>query len=344
MSLTVDTLANQLRRRPKLEITELSDDTLRFTLSNCNDSVANSLRRTMMAEVPTLAIKLVRVFENSSVLVDEFIAHRMGLIPLKSNKKISEMRSTLECECADGCPMCTVQFELDVQGPASENDENRIVSSKDLKQIADSENDVVAAHFSSAAEESVLDNFSTGDENGSSGGIKIVTLGKGQRLKLLAQAVKGIGKEHAKFNPTCVATYQFEPVIEINTAKLDELDAPTLKSIVDSCPTGVFELNETGKFGIRDKLACMFCKECEEASHIDKSEEPLISVEHNMNVFHFTVESSGALSPEEIAMSAFEVLLEKFSMFESRLTTIGTQSEAALGISNGRQYDVDADF
>jgi DNA-directed RNA polymerase II subunit RPB3 len=48
-------------RDPKLEITELKDDYIKFILSDTDTSMANSLRRVMIGDVPTLAIELVEV-------------------------------------------------------------------------------------------------------------------------------------------------------------------------------------------------------------------------------------------------------------------------------------------
>ena len=69
---------------PEIRILELSRYTLKFELTNTELSVANALRRIIIAEVSTMAIDLVQVRENTSVLNDEFIAHRIGLVPLFS--------------------------------------------------------------------------------------------------------------------------------------------------------------------------------------------------------------------------------------------------------------------
>jgi len=71
------------QRFPKIEILSIAPHAISFILSETDTSMANALRRIMIAEVPTLAIDLVEYSENSSVLNDEYIAHRLGLIPIR---------------------------------------------------------------------------------------------------------------------------------------------------------------------------------------------------------------------------------------------------------------------
>lgn len=71
------------QRFPRVQMLHISPHEIKFVLSDTDTSVANTLRRIMIAEVPTLAIDLVEFHENSTVLNDEYIAHRLGLIPIR---------------------------------------------------------------------------------------------------------------------------------------------------------------------------------------------------------------------------------------------------------------------
>jgi DNA-directed RNA polymerase II subunit RPB3 len=83
---------------PEIRILELSKYTMKFEMLNTDLSVANSLRRIIISEVPTMAIDIVEVKENTSALHDEFIAHRLGLIPLVS-VDVDNFKLNDECAC-----------------------------------------------------------------------------------------------------------------------------------------------------------------------------------------------------------------------------------------------------
>jgi hypothetical protein len=98
---------------------------VKFTLSKTDASMANALRRVMMAEVPTMAIDKVEFLQNTTVLHDDFIAHRLGLVPLVSSKagfdvdnqdeNQRDYQFNRDCSCQGYCPNCTAVFELNVK-------------------------------------------------------------------------------------------------------------------------------------------------------------------------------------------------------------------------------------
>ena len=104
-------------------------NTIKFNLTHTSLAFANSIRRVMLAEVPTIAIDLVEVENNTSVLADEFLAHRLGLIPL-STKGVDEMLDHRDCNCVDFCDNCAVVLRLNAVNRNS--DQNLKVFARDL--------------------------------------------------------------------------------------------------------------------------------------------------------------------------------------------------------------------
>lgn len=139
---------------------------LTFSLKGADTAYANTLRRIMGFEVPVMAIEDVEFRKNTSILYDEMIAHRLGLIPLSTDLKSYNMMSECKCKGA-GCASCTVKLVLKVQGPCT-------VYASDIK----SKDPEIKPIF---------------------GKMPIVKLLEGQELEFEATAVLGQGKEHSKW-------------------------------------------------------------------------------------------------------------------------------------------------
>lgn len=115
----------------RINVTKLEELKVEFTLENCDISLANSLRRVLLAEIETIAIHNVKVYENTSSLPDEYIAHRMGLLPLNS-AQVDNYNYIWSCDCnSDECDRCTAHFILKVHNTTNEVME---VTSLDLKE------------------------------------------------------------------------------------------------------------------------------------------------------------------------------------------------------------------
>ena len=139
-----------------------------------------------------MAIDLVQIEENTSVLADEFLSHRLGLIPLNS-KNIDDVAYTRECDCEDYCELCSVSMSLQAR---CTSDEIMRIYARDLVVDAQRANQYVG-------------NPVITDPEGL--GTVICKLRKGQELRLRCVAKKGIAKEHAKWAPTSAVGFEYDP-------------------------------------------------------------------------------------------------------------------------------------
>lgn len=205
---------DQGSKDPAITIRSTNATTTNFVLSNVSLALANTLRRVVQAEIPTLAIDLVEIETNTSVLADEFLAHRLGLIPL-SAKNIDELMYTRDCDCDEFCEKCSVLLRLNIMNRNS--DRNLHVYAKDLFIEAQG-----AGGYNYPRQTNGYGGAGgAGDEMPERGmpicmdeernGPLICKLRKNQEVRLRCIAKKGIAKEHAKWSPTAAVGFEYDP-------------------------------------------------------------------------------------------------------------------------------------
>lgn len=158
------------------EVLERTNERVVIKFNNISREYINAIRRLAISEVPTLAIDDVVILENSSVMHDEALAHRLGLVPLRTQLDRFVMPEDCDCKSTLGCSKCRVLLMLDSEA----TEKTKIVTSGELL----SEDELVQP----VSKE-----------------IPIVALAPTQKVKFEAYARMGIGKSHAKWQPTSAA-------------------------------------------------------------------------------------------------------------------------------------------
>jgi DNA-directed RNA polymerase subunit D len=160
-----------------LDVISKDSEKISIKLKGVPLQYANALRRVCLNGVTVFAIDTVDIIENTSVLPDEGLAHRLGLIPLKTDLSRFNEPSKCDCQSESGCSNCKILLVLD----SGEAKETRSVLSNELS----SEDETIKP---------VSDK------------IPIIQLAPGQQIKIECYARLGRGTEHAKWNASNVAT------------------------------------------------------------------------------------------------------------------------------------------
>jgi DNA-directed RNA polymerase subunit D len=211
------------------EILESNDKKIRFILRGITAPLANALRRIMTAEVPILALDEIIIIENSSIMDDEILAHRLGFIPIKTDLDAYDLPDDL-----NDAQKSSALFTLEAEA----GDSVRTVYSSEL----------------------MSQDPKTEPANGN---IPIVKLAPKQRIHLEAYARLGQGKEHVKWQPTSACTYKYLPIIKIDSKKCNACG-----KCVNICPKGILSIKDN-KLKIESQMRCTICKDCEEECPFD---------------------------------------------------------------------------
>jgi len=274
-----DAESRQGRFRVEVKVVDKNELSARLIIESVDAALMNSLRRIMLAEVPAMAIDEVVVIENSSMLHDEILAHRLGLVPLKTDLDSYNLPEECSCKSEMGCNLCRVSLTLDVestQGVRTVYSGDLVPENPNIRPVSDR--------------------------------IPLAKLAPDQRLKIEAYARLGKGEKHAKWQPVSVCTYRHFPRVKINEKECDSCG-----KCVDICPKRLLTLSEGGKkLELRNIVECTVCKDCVD---VCPKSPPAVDVAWDNDVFVLDIESSGALPIERIVLESVKILDRKFESF-----------------------------
>ncbi|EEQ86537.1 hypothetical protein RJZ56_001014 [Blastomyces dermatitidis] len=191
-----------------------------FSLVGVDAAIANAFRRIMIAEIPSLAIETVYIHNNTSVIQDEVLAHRLGLVPLTGAAEginwLRWFRQPTEGKPDSGSELSdsnTIVLHLSVEctknpkASANEEDPQKLynhahVYAKDIT-------------FHPVGRQEAYFPEPYGAIRSANPDILLAKLRPGQKIDIEMHCIKGIGADHAKFSPVATASYRLLPDIRI---------------------------------------------------------------------------------------------------------------------------------
>ncbi|CAF1934276.1 unnamed protein product [Brassica napus] len=196
-------------------------------------------------QLPTMAFEKVFIANNTSIVQDEVLAQRMGLVPIAADPKLFQYLS----ENDQPNEKNTIVFKLHAKCAKGEG--RKKVLTKELIWLPKG----TAAKKSPSLNSLIIQSLRA-----------ILTLiaklGPGHEIELEAHAVKGIGKTHAKWLPVATAWYRMLPEVIL----LREVEDEDAERLVEACPEKVFDIEDMGNGRKRATVAwprnCTLCRQC----------------------------------------------------------------------------------
>jgi DNA-directed RNA polymerase subunit D len=269
----------------ELTIETLTPRSIRLELGGTTAAQVNALRRTLLADVPKLAIEDVEFhlgpirdeasgkdYDSSTSMFDEALALRLGLLPIPTD--LGEYRRKSECTCGGaGCAHCQVMYSIDKKGPCT-------VYAKDVVPIGDASMAILEPD------------------------VPIVRLGAKQALLAYATATVGSARDHGKWGVAHAVGIQPHPHIKIQ--KHAGCTDACLKRAAASCPVNILDY-ANGKITVTDETKCILCWACERSC-----EHGSIKVEPDPAKYFLQFETDGSLSARDSFRYALKDLKRRF--------------------------------
>lgn len=286
----------------EIEVLEMEERRARFILRNSSPAMANALRRTLINDIPKMAIDKVefhlgpimdddgeKEYESATPLFDEIIAHRLGMIPIPT---LDYFVPQDECTCGgEGCPSCKFMYSLNKHGPC-------MVLSGDLMPLGDPDMKVV-------------------DEN-----IPIVLLEDNQAVMIYATAVMGTAAKHVKWQVCNGVGYTYLATVSVPKGK-----EAALEYLVRDCPDRYYRLDG-------NRLTILDTRWTRDIlAHVDYPDEEFrkefddvkFEVEYDDKDFAFSFETDGSMTAQKALDKAASILVDELRAFKSQIEVLETQ-------------------
>ncbi|KAK6204362.1 RNA polymerase III (C) subunit [Scheffersomyces amazonensis] len=281
-----------------IQISYITERTANFDLVNIDTSIANAFRRVMIAEVPSVAAEAVYMFMNTSVIQDEVLAHRIGLIPLKVDPDLLNWVDKTLDENERYTEENTVVLSLDVVCTKNSHAPKNSTNPKELYKNAH----IYAKDLKFEPQGGQAERFKI-KPVAADPDILLAKLRPGQEISLRAHCILGIGSDHAKFSPVATASYRLMPVINIT----EPIRGDSAKRFQKCFPSGVIGINKNGEAYVKDARKDTVSREVLRHEEFNGK----VKLGRKRDHFIFNVESTGAMSPEEIFFKSVRVLKNK---------------------------------
>lgn len=272
----------------ELQILELKPRRLRLEFKGMTAARSNAIRRTLISDVPKLAIEDVEFhlgpirdegtgkdYDSSTSMFDEAIALRLGLLPIPTD--LGQFRRKSECTCGgEGCVHCQVMYSIDKKGPCT-------VYSRDLSPLGDPTLAILEPE------------------------VPIVRLGAHQALLAYATAVIGTAREHAKWQ--VAQAVGLHPGATVKISKKAGCSETCLRHLAESAPAGLLEFSD-------GKLTFTAPEDPEKALLLEGTqklcEHGSLVVQYDDTVHRLRFETDGSLSARDALRYALKDLKRRF--------------------------------